>query len=193
MKILYSIFFILIALHGYAEVSQVTIKWLNPVICQQGCINDMAKQFGSMNGAAEVILNQGAGQVDIRWKPRVQFSYYPLNTAMRLVGPSIHDIHMKVRGTITHNSNTFTLESLGDNTRFLLLGPVEPNMNQYTVVHNTDNRPIPDDIKVKLLNAEKNFEVVEIEGPLMDPWRYQVLYLVIEKANFINLGSYPNR
>lgn len=182
---------VLFVAQAHAEVSKVTVKWLNPGVCSESCITDMAKQFGAMSGAAEVILNQGGGQVDIRWKPRVPFSYYPINTAMRMVGPSIHDIRVSVRGTIAHNSNTITLESLGDNTKFVLLGPVNPSMNQYTVVHNTDNRPLSEEARKKFLDAEKYFEVVEVEGPLLDPWRYQVLYLVVEKANAINLGSQP--
>jgi hypothetical protein len=172
-----------------AEISKVTVKWLNPIICQEGCVNEMTKQFGTMNGAAEVIINQGGGQVDIRWKPRTIFSFAPLNTAMRLVGPSINAVNVSVRGTVSHSGNTFTLDSLGDNTKFILLGPVNPNMKQYTVVHNTDNRPLPDDVKTKLLEAEKNFEIVQIDGPLLDPWRYQVLYLVVEKLEAISLGS----
>lgn len=169
------------------EISKATVKWLNPGSCQESCITDMAKQFSAMNGAAEVILNQGAGQVDIRWKPRVPFSYYPINTAMRLVGPAINEIRASVRGTISHSSKTFILESLGDNTKFVLLGPVIPSMSQYTVTHNTDNRPLPAELQARLLKAEKDFEVVEIEGPLLDPWRYQVLYLIVEKATAISL------
>lgn len=171
-----------------AEISKVTVKWLNPTICQQGCVNDMAKQFEVMNGAAEAIINQGAGQVDIRWKPKSAFSFSPINTAMRMVGPSINTVNVVVRGTVAHSgSNTFTLESLGDNTRFFLLGPTNPNMTQYTVVHNTDNRPLSDETKAKLLKAEKDFEVVEIEGLLLDPWRYQSLFLVVEKLQAFSL------
>lgn len=170
-----------------AEIERVTVKWLNPTICSDSCINDMAKQFGAIAGAAEVVLDQGAGQADVRWKPRAPFNFNPINTAMRLVGPSIHDVRVKVRGTISHASSTITLESLGDNTRFILLGPVNPSMKQYTVVHNTDNRSLSDETKAKFLEAEKNFEVVEVEGPLLDPWRYQVLYLVVEKAEAISL------
>lgn len=189
MKKTFTLFLTALSLTLNAEISKVSVKWLNPSICQDGCVNDMAKQFGVMNGAAEVIINQGAGQVDIRWKPRTVFSYYQLNTAMRMVGPSINTITVSVRGTVSHSGNNFSLESLGDNTRFNLLGPVDPKMNQYTVTHNTDNRPISEDVRKKLLDAEKYFEVVEIEGPLLDPWRYQTLYLVTEKVNTISLGS----
>lgn len=173
----------------HAEISKVSVKWLNPIICQDGCVKEMSKQFGTMNGAAEVIINQGNGQVDVRWKPRVAFSFAPINTAMRLVGPSINAVSVSVRGTVSHSGSTFVLDSLGDNTKFILLGPVDPSMTKYTVVHNTDNRPLSEEIKLKLLEAEKNFQVVQIDGPLLDPWRYQVLYLIVEKLEAISLGS----
>lgn len=191
MKTIIACICLLLSCSLQGEISKVTVKWKNPGICLDSCITDMAKHFGSMNGAAEVILNQGGGQVDIRWKPRIPFSYSPINTAMRMVGPSIHEMRVSVRGTVTHSSNTFILESLGDNTKFVLLGPVNPSMSQYTVVHNTDNRPLSEETRMRFLKAEKNFEVVEIEGPLLDPWRYQVLYLIVEKANAISLGSQP--
>lgn len=188
MKCLFSFFMCLTLFSLDAEISKVSVKWLNPTICAETCINDMAKQLGNMNGAAEIILDQGGGQADIRWKPKSPFSFAPINTAMRLVGPSINNVHISVRGVISHSGSTFTLESLGDNTRFLLIGPTTPSMHQYTVMHNTDNRPISNEMKARLLEAEKNFEIVEIDGPLLDPWRYPALYLIIEQARPISLG-----
>src|ERR1700722_11588708 len=79
-----------------AEIEYVIVKWL-PTACLGSCVQNIGQQLQAIPAAAEIIINQQQGQATIRWKPRVPFAYDYINTAMRLVGPSVQDVRVKVR------------------------------------------------------------------------------------------------
>ncbi|MBA2728903.1 MAG: hypothetical protein H0U49_12115 [Parachlamydiaceae bacterium] len=164
------------------------VKWL-PTACLGTCVQSIAQQLQSTNGAAEIIINQQQGQALIRWKPRVPFSYNFINTAMRLVGPSVRDVRLKVRGTIVTTPSAVILKSLGDETQFVLLSPARGDINQYLPQNNLDAHALAPQTRQNFMDGEGDFTVVTVEGPLFEPQRMQGLYLIVQSATFNRLGK----
>lgn len=176
----YLAFFLCLTSTSYGEVQEIILKW-TPALCQANCIQGIAVQFNKLNGVASIKLNEALGQMDIRWKPDVPFSYPAIYGAMSMVGLNIDDFRLRVQGTITHNGEIIYLTSMGDNTRFRLLGPLIVNPKIYVVEHNTATHPLSIDMRSQLLNIEDAHQVVTIEGPLLDPEMSPPLYLIVEK------------
>jgi len=168
IKHLYSLLaaWVLLAAPLAAEIEHVIVTW-SGLQCQQSCINQLTAQFKSIPGVAEVSM--GPGQVTLKWKPNVSFSFAPINTAMSLIGLSINDIRVKATGTITHNSYAVTLISSGDNTRFDLLNPVVPDIrdNRQAPQFNIGARGLRPELKQQLLQAESEGKIATISGPLL--------------------------
>lgn len=171
-----------------SEIEYVVVKWL-PTACQESCVRDLTQQLLTIPGVAEIAINGQQGQATLRWKPRMPFSYDYINTAMRLIGPAVQDVRMKVRGTIVHSPSAVILESIGDNTQFLLLSPTPANLTQYTPKSNIDTHVLAPDVRLNFLEGERDFTVVTVEGPLFEPQRMQGLYLIVQKASFNRLAQ----
>lgn len=166
-----------------SEVQEVKIMW-RAAECPPGCASMLATEFGKIYGVAEVNINQPAGEALLKWKPKVPFSFAPINTAMRMIGPRFHNLRVKVRGKIHHNMNITKIVSEGDGTEFYLLNPVIPVAGQYVETHSPFNRQLTPDTLKKLLDAENKKQITIIEGPLFEPFRSPPLQLVIENLNF---------
>lgn len=165
-----------------AEVQKVVLKW-NAALCQDTCVPLMQRQLQAIPGIANFQINAGAGIADIDWKPDAPFSFYPFNTATRSVGARLLDVRVKVKGTIVYDSQNLYLVSLGDNSRFILLGPLGMQSSQFVMQANPANHPLPADIKENLIEASRKHQTVTIEGPLFEPERYN-LSLITEKIDF---------
>lgn len=154
-----------------AEVETVKIKW-TPTLCRlESCIKGLEQQFRRIKGVADVEMNQADGQAILRWKPDVQFSYPPINTAMSMIGLSVNDIRIRVRGRVAHDSQYTFLISIGDETRFRLLGPIQPQPLTYNVQYNELVHPLTLELQDRLNGAEKDKRIVTIEGPFLQPER----------------------
>lgn len=171
-----------------AEIEYIRVKWL-PVACQASCIADIARQFLSISSLAEVVVNEQQGQATLRWKPRVPFSYNYINSAMRLVGPTVQDVRMRVRGTITVTPTAVILQSLGDETQFILLSPTPGSLTQYVPQNNIDAHRLAPDVRQKFIDGQRDSTVVVVEGPLFEPQRMQGLYLIVQQATFNRLQA----
>lgn len=164
-----------------ANVEWVIIRW-TPQICQYECQESLYKRFSAIRGVANVEIAGAEGRATLRWKPDERFSYGPIDVAMRMVGPSIRDIRVRVRGTITHQGATFHLISLGDNSIFELLGVPLPATRNDTVEQNSlFTRALDEQMRSKLLQVEKESQLVTVEGPLFEPWRSPSLRLAIQQ------------
>ena len=163
-----------------AEIQRVTVHW-NPFACPPSCAEGLINVFRNVNGVGDVHLNQSAGEMDLIWKPDVGFSFAEINTAMRMIGPSIFAIRLKVRGTISHEGENIFLTSLGDGSRFELSEPVP--------VRNTifGEWKLTPENQQKLLAAEKEKKIATIEGTLLNPHRTPVIdQLMINSLQFEN-------
>lgn len=164
---------------AHAEVSDVIITWTKAT-CQPGCDKLLSQQFGKIYGIETFDINRLAGQANIKWKPNLPFAYYPINAAMRMVGPHINSIRVKVRGKIQHSQGNVKLISEGDGTQFYLISAVNPAPNQYALTRSVYNRLLSLDVRQQLLDAETKKQMVIIDGPLFEPYRSPPLFLVIE-------------
>ncbi len=164
-----------------AEVEQVTVKW-TPGLCITNCPQSLEKEFKKIKGVATISINQGSGQADLTWKPNEPFTYQLVSTAMRMIGLTIHDFRVRVKGTIRHDDHNVILVSIGDNTRFVLLGPITPSLHNQVIEHNVQNHPLAAGKRDQLLNAEMNNQIVTIEGPIFEGWKAPPLYLIAEQV-----------
>jgi hypothetical protein len=168
-----------------AEIQMVSIKWIAYDWQAAGCLKDctqiVQREFKKVKGVDAVTVNQAAGRIDIRWKPKFAFSFGPIDTAMRLSGPGLEELRVRVRGKITHDSNSVTLISEGDGSRFILLGVLFPDPTRYVIEENPASHPIPLPVREELLRAEKNKKLVTVEGMIPQPEQSPPLYLIMEK------------
>lgn len=167
-----------------AEIQRVQIKW-QPASCSTGCAQLLAQKFQRLPGVAQVFINQASGQADIRWKPNYPFTYQTVYTPMQLVGLWYDDFRVKVRGIIQINGNQVTLVSLGDNTRFILLGTVDAQYGRYVTEYNTMTRPFSPSVMAQLQQAAIDSRVALVEGPLFMPERSPPMYLIVSQLNLV--------
>lgn len=167
-----------------AEIESITIKW-TPLLCQQSCIAGLEKQFRNINGVADVEMNQSAGQAILRWKPDVQLTFMPINNAMQMIGLSINTLRVKVRGSISHDARTVTLNSLGDNTRFLLMSVVTPKTIEMSEEFNPQTHILSPAQRDEFLEAQTADQVAIVEGPIFEPERSPPLKVIVEKVKFV--------
>lgn len=168
-----------------AEIERITVLW-NPQICLEPCVREVTRQLQMVAGIAELVINQPQGQADIRWKPKVPFSYDYIKTAFGIVGAVIRDVRIQVRGTVTISRNAVTLDSLGDNTRFVLLGPAQQSFTKYVPQRNFDTHPLAPEMQMQLAQAAQDYCVVTVKGPLLRP--LMGLYLIVEQITIHRLA-----
>lgn len=165
-----------------AEIEEIVMKW-NALECLDVCIPTLQQQLDNIINVTDLQINPRAGTSVMRWKPNYPFSYEPFNLATRTVGIRIADFRMKVRGTINRQQDNYYLVSIGDNTSFLLLGPIRAEPGRYIIRQNIASHPLSPKLRQQLLLAANNGQIVEIEGPLFEPLRY-LLMLIVEQIKF---------
>jgi len=168
----------------YGEIEQITVKWAQGY-CLKQCEENLRTKLRTVQQIAEYSVPAGSAQALIRWKPKVKFSYLTLNTIIKgLGGIHIDQVYIKVRGVIEHDARYPYLVSIGDDTRFILLSPINVSQqaSQSVVPHNVDSYKIQPQLKQKLIQYENEYRVVTIQGTLLDPWRYVDLYLIVQSA-----------
>jgi hypothetical protein len=167
-----------------AEIQDVTISWTAQE-CLTSCVKGLNDQFRKIPGVAEISINQGAGQATLHWQPNASFSYYPIKIAMQLIGLSINNLKVRVRGTIVSDSaTTFRIVSIGDGTSFTLLGIPAVQRNQFSAQYSAQNRQLSPDMIAQLAQAQQNEQIATIYGPLFEYWRSPPMYLIIENIQF---------
>ena len=153
-----------------AEIMEMVMSW-NALLCLNICIPTLQQELSYINNVADLQINSRSGNAVMRWKPNYPFSYEPFNLATRTVRLRISDFRMRVRGMIRQLQDNFYLVSEGDNTEFLLIGPVRAEPGRYIIKSNIASHPLSFDLRRKLQIASANREIVEIEGPLFEPLR----------------------
>lgn len=177
-------FYLLLAMNASpltAEIERVTVTW-NAQICLDACVREIARQLQMINGIAEIVISQPQGQADLRWKPKSPFSYDFIKRSVEGAGAGIRDIRLQVRGTLVITPAAVLLESLGDNTRFVLLSPAQQSFYKNVPQINFDTHQLAPEMRQSLVDAATHSEVVVIKGPLLRP-NYG-LYLIIEQISF---------
>lgn len=167
-----------------AEIDPILISW-RVGECQPGCDVLLEKEVRKLYGVDSLEINTGAGQMSIRWKANQRFDYYAILSAIKKVGLHLANIRVKVRGMIRFEGNNTIIISNGDKTPFYLLGPVQPQNNQYTPTRSIYNRQLTLEQKAQLMEGEKSGAIAVIDGPLFEPYRSPPLFLVLENVSFV--------
>lgn len=170
--------------HLSAEIQNITIKWTQLLCSTQSCITQLDKEFRKVPGIMEFSLNQSGGQAEIKWRPNMPFSFSDVNVPMRLVGLSVRDIHIKVRGTLSHDAKTVTLTSIGDHSRFALLNPVVSTPGQQAPVFNLAARQLKPELYQQLVEGETKKMIATVEGQIFMPGRSPAMQIVVEHLTF---------
>lgn len=167
-----------------AEIEKVTIRW-TALLCKGACPRLLEKEFRKINGVKEIAIDQGGGQLTLTWKEKIPFQYTSVNTAMHMVGLSIRDIRIRVKGSIKHTGDNFYIVSEGDNTRFDLLNPVIPNPGGQAAEFNASARKLTPALRQQLLQGEVEKQIATIEGPVFMPERMTVpTQIIIDQLSF---------
>ena len=169
-----------------AEIQQVRLRW-NPAFCNAGCGQSLARNLASVPGVAAVNMNQPAGQADLPWLAGMQFSLNTLNLAVSRTGVFINTIGMRVRGTIRIRGNAFSLVSLGDNTLFSLIGPlqVQPGRLISIDAFSMQSFPMSQQLVAQLTQAMQNNLTVIVDGFLNFWLGTQLLYLSVQTVSVV--------
>ncbi len=164
--------------HLSAEIELVTIKW-PPGICTESCRLGLEKKLRTMNDVAEVVVTDV--QATLRWKPNHRMVYSSLENTMAMIGVSMDELQITVRGTIKQMGKEIKLISIGDNTEFTLLGPVQIDKNNAPILENPQTLKLSEETRQKFIAAEKQFKVVTVQGPFFEPERAPPYYIIAEK------------
>lgn len=178
-RLLLLVICLLISGQVHGEIQDVTVFWRS-ALCDYRCVDNLYKFFRQVRGVGSVVIDAPAGKAHMIYKPGSKFEFQPINYAMRRIGISLRDIRVRIRGTISHTGDTLFINSLGDTTRFALIGFPEASRQRYVVPFSRYNRPLELDVKRALLFAEANHLLVTIEGPVFEPYGIDMI-LVAEK------------
>ena len=168
-----------------SEIERITVKW-EPLVCQASCVQGIVRQLAAVAGIAEILIQADQGVVNVRWKPRMPFSFDFISNAVAMIGPRILDARVQVRGTLLATGSAFILESLGDNTRFVLLSPAQQSLNVNVPQNSFETHRLTAQLQQQFLAGIRDSCVVTVKGPLLQ-WQLGGLYLVVEEATFNRL------
>lgn len=134
-----------------------------------------------MSDVAEVLVSNE--QALLRWKPNHKMVYSALENTMATIGVAMDELQIKVRGTIKQSGRDIKIISIGDNSEFVILGPVPISKNQAPVLENPQVMRLTDEMRQRFIQAENEFKVVTIQGPFFQPERAPPYYIVAEKID----------
>lgn len=167
-----------------AEILSVEVRF-NPAFCNLQCPSMLTTAFQNMQAVAEVSMNGQQGQAILRYKPNQPFDYRTLRNAIASVGTTPQYLRVKVRGAIRGQNNNFAISSMGDNTLFYLLGPIQASPTQYTISASLSNHPLPPYLIETLQKGVAENRIAVVQGWLFQPDRSPPYYIVIEQMNYV--------
>lgn len=161
-----------------AEILSVTAQW-DAKGCKEQCAAQLEKALKNISGAADIHIDPNAGQAVMRWKPRSRFYIQDFNIALRNANIKPSAFFITVRGTLTHTGKKVTLDSLGDNTSFELLSPLQSQPKSKQPL-NPDQFSLEPGTYQHLVDSEQGFYVVTVSGVLLMPERAPPNRLIIQ-------------
>lgn len=167
-----------------AEIESVSLQW-NNVICRSDCAELMDRELRKVKEVSNVGVSQTNGTATMQWKAQKPFSFPAIDSAIKKVGLHIQVVKVRVRGTISEKNKRFYIHSIGDKSKFNLLGAPEnqADKNRYIVQQSRFNRPLSDAQIEILRDAMQNDLIVTIEGPIYQPYQFPPLDIIIQSIN----------
>ncbi len=153
-----------------AEIVKAMVTWESIMCNKDYCQGRLHQLFSQIGSVADVNFNGQSGKATLYWKPNFKFDLNAINYSMHGLGlaSGVDNISVKVRGVIIHDSSSVTIQSIGDNTRFMLLSPTKPTRNRVNEEYNVMSHVLDPQVRQQLIDAESNFQLVTVEGPLFD-------------------------
>lgn len=162
------IFLWLFAIDLSAGVEEIQISW-NALKCLYTCVPSIEKNLYQIGSVSDVKIDAQSGTATMKWDANVPFSYEPFRLASSAAGIRFRHMRVKVSGRIVHDGEFIYIQSPGDNSRFLLIGPIKTEPGRYIPNFSFETHPLTQRDKETLLRAERNGSTVEISGPLYIP------------------------
>lgn len=180
MRHIFLSIFMLTACVVHAEIEMITLEWDN-IACQDSCASLMERELSKISDITNVTVSQQNGMATMQWKAKKKFSFPTIDSAIKKVGLHIKALRVKVRGTISESNKKFYIHSLGDETKFNLLGSATDNVtkNRQVLQQSRYNRPLTEDQKDILREAMEQKQIVIIEGPIYQPYQFPPLDIVV--------------
>jgi hypothetical protein len=175
----------------FGEVEEVKIQW-TPALCNEICAMSLYRQFKRIYNVEEVTVSQLSGQASLRYKKKAYYDFGPVNRAMEMIGLTINDIRVIVKGRIKYTTKEVFLISDGDGTIFNLLSPVPPQPQVFVENYNPDTHRLTVQNRNQLIEAGQNNSLVTISGPLFEPERAPPNYLIVEGINVAKPETKPS-
>jgi len=166
--------------YSWGEVEEIVLRWQSG-ICQQQCRQYVVERLEKVEQVTEIRVE--GDSATLRWRPNSRFSYTPIDRAMRLVGINIDRISLTVRGTVKSTPRGIYLQSIGDGTEFLLIGPLNIEPGKAPARGNIKSHRLSEAREKQLLEAEREHRTLTVRGPLFQPERRPALNLIIESLN----------
>lgn len=150
-----------------AEIQEVRMTW-NKATCDGTCVSLLRKNLDRFNAVAAYKMEPEKGIAYLRWMPEANFDLISIKRIYQSVGFGfgVGDVMVKVRGVIERKGNDYILKSLGDGTKFRLLGPPHPGQTSFRSTGSWQSYPLSPDQKRQLQEGYANHEVVEVFGGL---------------------------
>jgi hypothetical protein len=152
-------------------------------------MQNLAKYLSQMPGVAAVNMNLQVGQASLQWQPNAPFSMINLTNTVARSGAFLDNIHMRVRGTIQARGKDLILVSIGDNTPFVLLGPLQVIPGRNSDPFLIQSYPLTPFLISQLTLGMQQNQIALIEGPLYFWQGTHTIYLIIDKLSFMVSGS----
>jgi hypothetical protein len=170
-----------------AEIVQIEIRW-NAFKCLDVCIPRVVENLKAIPQVSNIQTDAQSGSAVMQWNPGYPFTYEPFRLASSSAGIRFEEIILHVRGTISHTLDNFYLNSAGDRTPYLLVGPNQPTLGHHLSRFNRNpvNRPLTEEVKKQLLETEQEGSEVVVSGPLFFPKLQTPLTLVAEKIQILS-------
>lgn len=191
------VFFLSICLLAFynlrSEIEMVSFTWDN-VLCREDCAMRIEKELHKIHDVAEVSVSQRDGMAKMRWDADKPFDFSPIRQAIKRVGIHVQTLKVTVTGTIEKKNNKFYIVSIGDATKFNLMGVAvdEPGKNRYVIQNSRYNRPLSARQVEILTEAMHEKKIVTIHGPIYSPYQFPPLDLIIESLSVSELKSSGN-
>lgn len=170
------------------EIVWVKIYW-QPTQCPS-CFAVLQRRFDALEAVARADFNFALSMADLRWKPNQPYEDRLVRTPVAWAGLTLRDVRIKLRGTIVHDGQNVYIVSIGDGTSFPLVSQPSTS-SKYFVQSAISSYALDPVVKEQLLAAQASFQVVSIEGTLINPYRPPV-YLMVEKLEFPNIDAETN-
>lgn len=180
LNIIIPLLFAIPALQG--EIVDIRVDW-NNIQCQADCATQVERQFKRIKEASSVSVDAKGGTATLTWKADTRFSYQPIRAAFARVGIAMQSLRLTVRGTISSSGRNFYIHSLGDKSKFRLLGTIQPQENRFEPTNSPFNRPLTKQQIEQLKLAESQKLVATVSGPILNLEQLPPYDLITERLN----------